>query len=131
MKCPKPSQLACSRHAISKQAPIGRRTLGGGRPSESLSVNASFQTALTTADKTMAARQTAFLPRPSRTLHDEGVPASERYMEALQKLQRTLQPPQRESYLTGEVLTREALPALAPGWEDLCARSLEDNVYYS
>ncbi len=33
--------------------------------------------------------------------------------------------------LKGEVLGRAALPSLAPAWEDLCANSVEDNVYYS
>ena len=33
--------------------------------------------------------------------------------------------------LRGEVLGRDALPALLPDWEDLCARSVEDNVYYT
>jgi len=33
--------------------------------------------------------------------------------------------------LRGEVLGRDALPALLPQWEDLCARSVEDNVYYA
>jgi CelD/BcsL family acetyltransferase involved in cellulose biosynthesis len=33
--------------------------------------------------------------------------------------------------LRGEVLGREALPMLLPAWEDLCGRSVEDNVYYS
>lgn len=33
--------------------------------------------------------------------------------------------------LRGEVLGRDALPMLLPAWEDLCARSVEDNVYYS
>lgn len=33
--------------------------------------------------------------------------------------------------LRGEVVGREALSALSPAWEDLCRRSLEDNVYYS
>ena len=30
-----------------------------------------------------------------------------------------------------EVLARDALPTLVPAWQDLCARSVEDNVYYS
>ena len=33
--------------------------------------------------------------------------------------------------LRGEVLKRDALPTLLPAWEDLCRRSIEDNVYYS
>jgi CelD/BcsL family acetyltransferase involved in cellulose biosynthesis len=33
--------------------------------------------------------------------------------------------------LRGEVLGRDALPVLLPAWENLCARSVEDNVYYS
>jgi CelD/BcsL family acetyltransferase involved in cellulose biosynthesis len=33
--------------------------------------------------------------------------------------------------LRGEVLGRDALPTLLPAWEDLCARSVENNVYYS
>src|SRR6266478_4469593 len=79
----------------------------------------------------MAARQTTFLPQPNRALHDEGLPPTERYIEALQKLQRTLQIPGSEPRLTGEVLARDVLPTLVPVWEDLCARSVEDNVYYS
>src|SRR5436853_2213912 len=78
----------------------------------------------------MAAGQTAFLPQPNRALHDEGSPPTERYSDALQRLQRTLQIP-GEPRLTGEVLARDALPTLVPAWEDLCARSVEDNVYYS
>ena len=33
--------------------------------------------------------------------------------------------------LRGEVLKHDALPTLLPAWEDLCRRSVEDNVYYS
>lgn len=33
--------------------------------------------------------------------------------------------------LRGEVLGRDAFQELAPAWEDLCRRSVEDNVYYS
>jgi len=33
--------------------------------------------------------------------------------------------------LRGELLGRDAVPMLLPAWEDLCARSVEDNVYYS
>ena len=33
--------------------------------------------------------------------------------------------------LRGEILGRDALPMLLPAWEDLCGRSVEDNVYYS
>src|SRR5712691_4674361 len=33
--------------------------------------------------------------------------------------------------LTGQILGRDALPVLVPAWEDLCARCVEDNVYYS
>jgi len=79
----------------------------------------------------MAARQTAFLQQPNRALRDEGLPPTERYIEALQKLQRTLQIPWSEPRLTGEVLARDALPTLVPVWEDLCERSVEANVYYS
>jgi CelD/BcsL family acetyltransferase involved in cellulose biosynthesis len=42
-----------------------------------------------------------------------------------------LQVPDWKMRLRGEVLGREALPALAPVWDDLCARAIEDNVYYS
>src|SRR6266566_2459279 len=86
------------------------------RPPELLSVNASFHTALTIADKMMAARQTASLQQPNRALHDEGLPSTERYIEALQKLQRTLQIPGSEPRLTGEVLARDVLPTLVPVW---------------
>ena len=79
----------------------------------------------------MAAGQTTLLQQPNRALHDEGSPPTERYIEALQRLQRTLQIPGSEPRLTGEILARDALPTLVPGWEDLCARSVEDNVYYS
>src|SRR5436305_15205918 len=79
----------------------------------------------------MAARQTAFLPQPNRALHEEGLRPTERYIEALQKLQRTLELPGNEPRLSGEVLARDALPTLVPAWQDLCARSVEDNVYYS
>ena len=41
-----------------------------------------------------------------------------------------LQVPGWKLRLRGEVLRREALPALAPAWDDLCARPIEDNVYY-
>jgi CelD/BcsL family acetyltransferase involved in cellulose biosynthesis len=33
--------------------------------------------------------------------------------------------------LRGEVLGRDALSTLLPAWEDLCRRSVEENVYYS
>jgi len=79
----------------------------------------------------MAAKQTAFLRQPNRALYGEGLPPTERYVEALQKLQRTLEIPGNEPRLTGDVLVRDALPTLVPVWEDLCARSVEDNVYYS
>jgi CelD/BcsL family acetyltransferase involved in cellulose biosynthesis len=79
----------------------------------------------------MAARQTTFLKQPNRAPRDESLPPTERYIEALQKLQCILQVPRSEPRLTGEVLARDSLPALLPAWEDLCARSLEDNVYYS
>ena len=36
-----------------------------------------------------------------------------------------------KSGLRGEVLGRDALPMLLPAWEDLCGRSVEDNVYYA
>ncbi len=42
-----------------------------------------------------------------------------------------LQVPDRKLRLRAEVIGREALPTLAPAWEDLCARSVEDNVYYA
>ena len=78
----------------------------------------------------MAARQASVFPQPNPALHDEVLPPTERYIEALQKLQQTLQIP-GEPRLTGEVLARDALPTLVPAWQDLCARSVEDNVYYS
>jgi len=33
--------------------------------------------------------------------------------------------------LKGEIIERAALPMLLPAWEDLCARTVEDNVYYA
>lgn len=39
--------------------------------------------------------------------------------------------PDRKLSLRGEVLGRDTLPMLLPAWEDLCGRSVEDNVYYS
>lgn len=42
-----------------------------------------------------------------------------------------LQAPDWKLRLCSEVLGREALPTLAPAWDDLCARAIEDNVYYS
>lgn len=33
--------------------------------------------------------------------------------------------------MRGEVLGRDALPALLPAWDDLCARTVESNVYYA
>jgi CelD/BcsL family acetyltransferase involved in cellulose biosynthesis len=79
----------------------------------------------------MAARQGVSLEQPARAVHDESAPPTKRYLEALQKVQRTLQVPGREPSLRGEILARDALPTLLPAWEDLCERSAEDNVYYS
>jgi hypothetical protein len=42
-----------------------------------------------------------------------------------------LQVPDWKMQLRGEVLGPDALPGLVPAWEDLCARAIEDNVYYS
>jgi CelD/BcsL family acetyltransferase involved in cellulose biosynthesis len=42
-----------------------------------------------------------------------------------------LQVPGWTSGLRGEVLARDALPFFLPAWEDLCKRTVEDNVYYS
>src|SRR4051794_13896568 len=42
-----------------------------------------------------------------------------------------LQVPTWKLGLRGEVLGRDALPMLLPAWDDLCRRSVEDNVYYS
>ena len=42
-----------------------------------------------------------------------------------------LQAPGWKLGLRGEVLGRDALAALVPAWEDLCGRSVEDNLYYS
>ena len=42
-----------------------------------------------------------------------------------------LQVPGWKPALRAEVLERAALPTLMPAWEDLCASSIEDNVYYS
>jgi len=42
-----------------------------------------------------------------------------------------LQVPEWKLGLKGEVVRRDAVPMLLPAWEDLCARSAEDNVYYS
>jgi hypothetical protein len=42
-----------------------------------------------------------------------------------------LQIPDWKLRLRGEVLGCGALPALAPAWDDLCARAVEDNVYYA
>jgi CelD/BcsL family acetyltransferase involved in cellulose biosynthesis len=42
-----------------------------------------------------------------------------------------LQVPARELDLRGEVHGRDDLPMLLPAWQDLCGRSIEDNVYYS
>src|SRR4051794_11238833 len=33
--------------------------------------------------------------------------------------------------LKSEVIGRDAVSALVPAWDDLCRRSIEDNVYYS
>jgi hypothetical protein len=38
--------------------------------------------------------------------------------------------PDRKLQMRGEVLGRGAVPALAPAWQDLCSRAIEDNVYY-
>ncbi len=42
-----------------------------------------------------------------------------------------LQAPDWNLQLYGEVLGPESLPMLEPAWNDLCARAVEDNVYYS
>ena len=42
-----------------------------------------------------------------------------------------LQVPQWKVGFRGEVVGRDALPTLLPAWEDLCRRSIEDNVYYA
>ncbi|MCF8477700.1 MAG: GNAT family N-acetyltransferase [Pseudolabrys sp.] len=36
-----------------------------------------------------------------------------------------------QTQLCGDVLEREALPSLVPAWEKLCARAIEDNVYFT
>ena len=78
----------------------------------------------------MAARQSAFLEKASVAARgDDGSPR-QAWTESLEKLQRMLQASGAPS-LKGEVFGRDALPMLLPVWEDLCARSAEDNVYYS
>lgn len=42
-----------------------------------------------------------------------------------------LQDPKWRSRLRGTVLERDQMERLLPAWEDLCGRSLEDNVYYT
>lgn len=42
-----------------------------------------------------------------------------------------LQIPGRDLGLRGEILGSEALRALTPAWDDLCTRTIEDNVYYT
>ena len=42
-----------------------------------------------------------------------------------------LQVPGWNLSLRGEVLGCDALPMLLPAWQDLCGRTVEDNVYYS
>jgi CelD/BcsL family acetyltransferase involved in cellulose biosynthesis len=79
----------------------------------------------------MAARQPPLLKQPNPEVHEEGFRSAERYTAALQKLQRALQVPRSELRLIGEVLAQNALPNLMPAWEDLCARCVENNVYYS
>ncbi len=79
----------------------------------------------------MAAQQPVFLERSTRVAHDEGAGPTERCIETLQKLQLMLQVPGCGPSLRGEALERDAVPALLPAWQDLCGRTVEDNVYYS
>jgi CelD/BcsL family acetyltransferase involved in cellulose biosynthesis len=79
----------------------------------------------------MVARQRVILEQPTRALHDEGESPTKRYVDALQKLQRTLQMLEGDPSLIGEVVALDALPRLLSAWEDLCGRSVEDNAYYS
>jgi CelD/BcsL family acetyltransferase involved in cellulose biosynthesis len=79
----------------------------------------------------MAAQQPAFTERSDRAAHTEGSRPAEQWIETLERLQRTLQVPASDPRLRGEVLGRDALPTLLPAWEDLCGRSVEDNVYYA
>jgi hypothetical protein len=79
----------------------------------------------------MAARQRVSVEQPTRTVHAEGASPTTRYIDHLQRLQRFLEVPGCKPSLKGEVLARDALPTLLPAWEDLCARNVEDNVYYS
>ena len=64
----------------------------------------------------MATKRRAVFEQPTRELHDEDA---------------SLQVPGYEPGLTGAVVAQDALPTLLPAWEDLCGRSVEDNVYYS
>jgi len=79
----------------------------------------------------MVIRQLAFLERSTRAAHDDGACPTERCMEPLQKPQLMLQVRGSGPGLRGEILGRDAWPTLLPAWEDLCGRSIEDNVYYS
>src|SRR2546423_7094520 len=79
----------------------------------------------------MVAKQRVILEQPARAVHDEGESPTKRYLDALQKLQRALQEPGCEPSLTGEVVAPDGLATLLPAWEELCRRSVEDNVYYS
>ena len=42
-----------------------------------------------------------------------------------------LQLPARSSRMRGEIVDREMLCNLVPAWEDLCRRTIEENVYFS